>query len=78
MSKKSDIPSRARHILVYDEDWEILDKLFGDKSPSKMGVSAACRAILHKRCKELRAKWESKMDEREEEARARMEEQRNG
>jgi len=62
MSKKVSLPQSRRHLFIYDEDWEYLSKLFGANSPNSIGVSAAVRAIIHAKVKQLRQR---EIDERE-------------
>lgn len=68
MSKKAILPQRARHIMIFDEDWEFIDKIYGMKSPSKLGVSEAIRTIVHKKCQAMRARYEGQLDERAQQA----------
>jgi len=45
--------------LVYDDDWEFLDRSFG----TQLGISAAIRQIIHLKCNELRARVQRRIDE---------------
>ncbi len=45
-----------RHVHLYDEDWELLQRLYGSKSVAKIGASEAVRKIVHQRCQRLRQK----------------------
>lgn len=63
MSKKSIMPQSPRHIMVYDEDWEFLQMAYGKDSPSKLGISSAIQAIIHKRVMEVKARYYSRLDQ---------------
>lgn len=64
MSKKNLLPSRARHILVYDQDWVFLEAMYGRQGGAKpLGTSVAIRAIIHAYCQRLNAGAEQKLDE---------------
>ena len=58
MSRRSPIPQRPHHILVYDEDWEFLLTYM----KGKMGPSEAIRQITHQWCIRVRAKMEQRVD----------------
>lgn len=62
MSKKSLLPQKPRHILVYDEDWEFLDQHYGPGSAKPLGISRAIREIIHQRVLGLKAKQVSALD----------------
>jgi hypothetical protein len=47
VTKRSILPQRPRHILVYDEDWEYLSAMFGPGAVKPVGISPAIRAIIH-------------------------------
>lgn len=49
MVKKTDRPTTARHILIYDEDWEFLERFFGAGAPRhrRVGCSQQCRDYVH-------------------------------
>ena len=47
MSKKAERPQRARHILVYDEDWAYLESVYGRSGQGTMGVGPAIRQLIH-------------------------------
>ena len=66
MVKKSELPSRPRHINVNDEDWEFLAARFGPTSMQPVGVSAVIREIVHRKVRELRAREIQLRDEQAE------------
>jgi len=47
MSKKTRLPSRPRHIRVYDEDWDFLENYYGRNSSQPIGTTKAIRGIVH-------------------------------
>jgi hypothetical protein len=51
------LPLRRTHLQIYEEDWEFLERHYGDKAaPSRrIGAGPAARAILHKHILEMRA-----------------------
>jgi hypothetical protein len=62
VSKKSLFPQSRRHIFIYDEDWDFLDKWYSKTSPFPIGVGAACRDIIHQRVQFLKAKQNEMID----------------
>lgn len=64
MSKKSLLPQSRRHIWVYDEDFEYLEKAFGKDTPSRMGVGPMVREIIHTYVKALRAREAARVEQR--------------
>lgn len=60
MTKKDELPSKTRHLRIYDEDWEFLELHYG----KTLGVSKAIRSIVHARVVAMRDKVAQKMDER--------------
>lgn len=64
MSKKSPLPQSRHHILVYDEDWDWLDRHYGrGAANSEVGISGAIKAILHQRVLGMRALANKAMDQ---------------
>lgn len=56
MSRKALLPQRARHVLIYDEDWDWLQQVYGRQGGAKpIGTSVAIRTILHAYVKRARA-----------------------
>lgn len=55
MPRRSEIPSSRRHIWVYDEDWEFLEKMFGEA----LGTGKAIRNIIHNYVGNLQAREET-------------------
>lgn len=62
MTRKSITPSSRRHIWVFDDDWEYLEKKFGPATESRFGVGPAIRQIIHLYVGNLRAKEQSLVD----------------
>ena len=63
MSKKAVYPQSRRHILVYDEDWEYLDRRYGKNTTSRIGMGAMIRNMIHLHVKALREREERKAEE---------------
>jgi hypothetical protein len=61
MSKRSAKPQRARHVVLLDEDWEYLNKLYGPQSSNPIGVSEMIRTLVHRACERLREAEEGKV-----------------
>ncbi len=63
MVKRLAMPSRPRHVNVFDEDWEFLDSQYGPRSANpQVGVSNAIRAIVHRKVLELKARANDALD----------------
>lgn len=54
MSKKTELPQTRRHVMIFDEDWDFLEKAYGLTSLNKIGVSTAIRKIIHAKVSLLR------------------------
>lgn len=56
MVKKTDRPTTPRHVLIYDEDWEFLERYFGAGAPRhrRVGCGCVCREYIHGGVMELR------------------------
>ena len=63
MSKKARLPQSRRHIFVYDEDWDFIERWYGISSPHPIGVGRALREIIHQRVEFLKAKQAEKIDQ---------------
>ena len=59
MSKRLDLPTVDRHLLLYKEDWDWLKTKFG----AAIGVNQAIRDIVHARVRALRAKAIARLDD---------------
>lgn len=71
MSKKSTLPQSRRHILIFDEDWEFLTKIYGPGGAhSEVGISGAIRAVVHQRVLGIKAKMNGELDRLRDEERA--------
>ena len=55
MTKRLRTASR-HHIILYDEDWDFLEKLTEGQTGTQISVSQIIRQLVHKRVKELRVK----------------------
>jgi hypothetical protein len=62
VSRKAELPQSSRHILIFDEDWEFLDRYYGRLSSSRLGVSVAIRKIVHRKVSELKAQMLARED----------------
>lgn len=63
MSKKSTLPQTRHHILIYDEDWEYLERNYGPGSHGAgIGISGAIRAVLHQRVQGMKAREHGALD----------------
>lgn len=69
MSKKTERPATARHILIYDSDWEFLERYFGAGTPRsrRVGCSYMCREYIHNEVNRLKKRMTESMDILEEE-----------
>lgn len=45
--RKAARPHTPRHIPIFDEDWEFLDKMYGPGSASKLGIGPTIRQVVH-------------------------------
>ena len=56
MVRKTDRPTTPRHVLIYDEDWEFLERYFGAGAPRhrRTGCGHICREYIHEGVMELR------------------------
>lgn len=41
------LPSKPRHIRLYDEDCEFIERMYGRGSPQPIGMTKAIRGIVH-------------------------------
>jgi len=69
--KKTDRPTTPRHVLIYDEDWELLERYFGAGAPRhrRVGCGHVCREYIHNGVMELRrriAEASSELESQEE------------
>lgn len=56
MSRKIERPAVARHIHIFQEDWEFLEQFFGRGTANPIGPSKAIRNIVHKHVGAIRAR----------------------
>lgn len=54
MTRRSAKPQSPHHILVFNEDWELLLTAYGPGSPKNLGVGKACQQIINRFCNQLR------------------------
>jgi hypothetical protein len=66
MTRKSALPQKAHHILIYDEDWEFLDQAYGKTSSHPLGVSTVIRTIIHQKVLGIKGKINARLDAGEE------------
>lgn len=52
--QRSSQPVSARHVYLYDADWDYLDTRFGPRGVHPIGISKVIRQIIHKRVGEFR------------------------
>ena len=64
MSRKSELPQKPRHILIFDEDWDFLEQNYGSASPGRFGIGPAIRQIVHAKVLQLRQQIIAKRDAR--------------
>lgn len=64
MTKRSELPQRRRHVIVFDEDWEFLLRHYGADTDARLGAGAAVRQIVHARVKQLRELMAQRADAR--------------
>lgn len=64
MTRRSVEPTRRFHLFLYERDIEYLERRFGYGAPSsqRLGVSTACREIIHARVKALRARENERLN----------------
>jgi hypothetical protein len=62
MTKKTLLPSRPRHIRLYDEDWNFLENYYGRGSSQPIGTTQAVRGIVHAFVGRLKAKYDALPD----------------
>jgi hypothetical protein len=49
MTKKALLPQSRRHVMIYDEDWQWLERHYGPGSPhEKIGISGAVKTLVHR------------------------------
>lgn len=58
MTRKTDRPATPRHVLIYDDNWEFLDRYFGAGAPRnrRYGVGFMCRKLIDEGVKSMRAR----------------------
>jgi len=56
MTRKNEKKLISRHVQFFEEDWELLDELYGLRSRSQLGVGKAIRRIVQVKCQGIRAR----------------------
>ena len=64
MSRKTDLPTSRRHVLIYDEDWSFLENHYGNYSTNRIGAGIAARQIIHRAVLLLKQKAADEADRR--------------
>jgi hypothetical protein len=78
MSKKALLPQSRRHVMIYDEDWDWLERHYGQGSPhEKIGISGAVKTLVHKFVSKSRDNLLQRLDQTGQTTAA-QEEQANG
>ena len=73
MTKKSDRPTTPRHILIYEDNWNFLERYFGASAPRnrRFGTGFMCRKLIDEGVKAMRLRMQQQLmleDEDEEES----------
>ncbi len=55
MTKRIERNATARHIQIFEDDWEFLNNNFGRGTEKPLGAGKAIRLIVHKYCNAVRA-----------------------
>ena len=63
MPKRIEGPVVARHIELYEADWQFINESFGRSSPYRVGAARVVREIVHARVKALREARSRRIDE---------------
>lgn len=62
MPRKSSEPLTARHIELYDSDWEFLNVHFGRGSAQPIGAGRLVRDIVRKKVRQLKEHQAQRVD----------------
>lgn len=62
MPRKSLLPQSSHHVMIFDEDWEFLQQLYGPRGLKPLGVSQVIQTIVHRKVNELRARYHAELD----------------
>jgi hypothetical protein len=54
MSRRSILPSSRRHVNIFDEDWNYLERTFGMYSYPNISAGVIIRLIVHDAVKEIK------------------------
>lgn len=54
MSKKSILPQRRRHVMMYDEDWDFLLSYYEQDPQGRPSPGVAVKEVIHKRVMAMR------------------------
>lgn len=64
MTRRAPHPQTPRHVPIFDEDWEWLEKAYGPASPGKVGVGPTIRHLVHVFVKAQKAKEEMLVEQK--------------
>lgn len=70
MSRRHELPSSRRHVMIFDDDWQWLEANYGTQSAQPVGVGHAIRALVHVHVKRLRLQVLQRLDAQGEAQRA--------
>lgn len=64
MSRKTDRPTTPRHILIYNDNWDFLQRYFGDGAPPnrRFGAGFMCRKLIDKAIREMQDQMKMSME----------------
>jgi hypothetical protein len=63
MSKKNLLPANRHHLMIYDEDWEFLQMVYGPGAPKPIGAGTAIKTMVHSYVERLRARSNKVIDQ---------------
>lgn len=62
MSRKSPLPQSRRHVMIYNEDWDWLERAYGGQTAANLGPGVAIRQLVHGRVLYMRAQENQAFD----------------
>lgn len=66
MTKRAARPQHARHVMIWDDDWEFIEAQFGRANgPGSIGASGAIRALVHRWVGVLRSRARVSLDQQQ-------------
>lgn len=63
MSKRIERPAVARHIQIFEEDWDFLEANFGRHTARPLGAGRAIRDLVHARVRSMRERQNLALDQ---------------